>query len=144
MYGMGMSDALSQKALPALQAGGTVTTASGQELDLGKEYLEVPRNLFVAVTLPELSATVLPDGETITVEFQESNDGGANYRQVGSDVFRGKDGIGSKSNRAKYHPVNNGVDHGRESRTFLYKANVICSAGVVPPTETPVLEIILG
>ncbi len=136
------TDGLLTKKLPAVSPGNTVATAGGEELTLEHAQRLTSDRAFIQVAFPDLTADILPDGETLTVEIEQSVDGGAAVT-VHTEVLTGDAGLGSRTNYCEFSPYNSkGNIFDREDVILTFTANVIASAGVVAPVETPVLRYV--
>lgn len=137
------TDALMTKDLPAITAGATVSTVEGNELTLDHAQRLVSDRGYIQVAFPDLNAVVLPDDETLEVEVEMTIDGGTTWEKVHGATLSGSNGIGSATNYTECRPENSAGNFiERKDVVMSFRANIIASANVVPPTEVPVLRYV--
>lgn len=136
------TDALLTKPLPAVVPANTVATVAGDELTMEHAQRLTSDRAFIQVAFTDLTAEILPDGETLTVEIEQSVDGGA-YTAAHTEVLTGDAGLGSRTNFCEFSPSNSkGNIFDRADVVISFRANIIASSGVVATAETPVLRYV--
>jgi hypothetical protein len=119
-----MNDALLRKDLTIPAPGANSTTAA---IDPNQQIDEFPDKFELAVILDPIDATALPDDETVTVEFQESDDD-STYTTVSTVTITGADSKGADILEAKFKPSNQKKRGAKVLTNRSYKAKLTTSA----------------